>query len=150
MWGKRREARPARVDTLVGEGTCVSGDLVFRGGMHVDGVIRGNVSAEAGDDAALLVLGERGTIEGDVKAPHVVINGRVQGDVRAVESLELAAQARVSGALYYVRLEMALGAEVNGKLVCLTKEMLSKSLPAPVEFSARLARGAEKIQAVDR
>lgn len=54
MWGKRREARPARVDTLVGEGTCVSGDLVFRGGMHVDGVIRGNVSAEAGDNAALL------------------------------------------------------------------------------------------------
>lgn len=96
------------------------------------------------------VLGERGTIEGDVKAPHVVLNGRVQGDVRAVESLDLAAQARVSGALYYVRLEMALGAEVNGKLVCLTKEILSKSLPAPVEFSARLARGAEKIQAVDR
>jgi len=93
-----------------------------------------------------------GLLKVAVKAPHVVINGRVQGDVRAVESLELAAQARVSGALYYdyVRLEMALGAEVNGKLVCLTKEMLSKSLPAPVEFSARLAGGAEKIQAVDR
>lgn len=150
MWGDKRKVRPARVDTLVGEGTCVNGDVVFRGGMHVDGMVRGNVSAEPGDALAVLVLSERGEIEGDVKVPHVVINGQVTGDVRALESLELAPQAKVNGVLYYARLEMAMGAEVNGKLVCLSKESATKSLPPPVDFPARAARGPEKIQALDR
>ena len=144
MWGDKRRARAERVDTLVGEGTRIEGDVVFRGGMHVAGVVRGNVSAEGQDAAALLVLGEGGCIEGDIKVPHVVINGRVDGDVRAGDSLELGASARVAGALFYARLEMAVGAEVNGRLQCLSKEAAPKSLPVPVDFPTRPGRSAEK------
>jgi len=62
-------------------------------------------------------LSERGTIEGEVKVPNVVVNGSVIGDVHAAGHVELASQARVHGNVYYSLIEMAMGAEVNGKLM---------------------------------
>ena len=56
-------------------------------------------------------------IEGEVKVPNVVVNGTVIGDVHALSHVELAAQARVHGNVYYSLIEMAMGAEVNGNLV---------------------------------
>jgi cytoskeletal protein CcmA (bactofilin family) len=47
--------------------------------------------------------------------------------VFATERVELAANARVSGTVYYRLLEMAMGAEVNGKLVH-TEEQQPKQL----------------------
>ena len=47
MWGSKNKGKMTRVDTLVGEGTCVAGDLNFSGGLHVDGTVRGTVAAES-------------------------------------------------------------------------------------------------------
>ena len=85
MWGSKNRGKMTRVDTLVGEGTCVAGDLSFSGGLHVDGTVRGNIIAEGGEAAAMLVIGDRGRVEGEVRVPHVVISGSVTGDVRALE-----------------------------------------------------------------
>lgn len=116
MLGSRKKFKTAKVDTLVGRNTVINGDVAFSGGLHVDGVIRGNVVA--GDDShAVLTLSEHGTIEGEVKVPNVILNGNVNGDVYAAERIELALQARVSGNVYYNLLEMAMGAEVNGSLL---------------------------------
>lgn len=116
MWGSKKKLRPTRIDTLVGQQTELHGDVHFSGGLHVDGVIKGCVIAED-ESGSMLTLSEHGTIEGEVKVPNVVINGTVIGDVRARHHVELAANARIAGDVYYNLIEMAIGSEVNGSLV---------------------------------
>jgi cytoskeletal protein CcmA (bactofilin family) len=116
MFGKKKGFSAARVDTLVGQGTEITGDLVFAGGLHVDGTIKGNVAAEEGS-TALLILSEFGRIEGQVTVPNMVLNGEIVGDVFGSTRVELAPKARVKGSVYYNLIEMAIGAEVNGGLV---------------------------------
>lgn len=116
MWGKKQPSKSAKIDTLIGQNTEIHGDVIFTGGLHVDGTIRGNVRAENGS-GSVLSLSERGVIEGEVKVPNVVLNGSVIGDVHASEHIELAPHARVTGNVYYKVIEMARGAEVNGSLV---------------------------------
>jgi len=110
-----RKKRTAKIDSLIGQNTEIHGDIVFTGGLHVDGKVIGNV--EATDPGSLLTISDQGTIEGEVKIPNIILNGHVIGDVHATERVELAAQARVNGNVYYNLIEMAIGAEVNGKLV---------------------------------
>jgi cytoskeletal protein CcmA (bactofilin family) len=107
---------PGHFDTLISSKTSVIGDVQFSGGLHVDGKIRGKVSAEDGGEAVLRVS-EVGLVEGDIVAPHVVINGTVHGDVYASSHLELAAKASIHGNVYYNLIQMVMGAEVNGSLV---------------------------------
>ncbi|KPP99191.1 polymer-forming cytoskeletal protein [Marinobacter sp. HL-58] len=119
MLGKKKQ-KPRRptghFDTLVSSRTTVEGDVHFSGGLHVDGTIRGRVVAEEGGDAVLRVS-EVGSVEGDIVAPHVIINGTVHGDVYASTHLELAEKASIHGNVYYNLIEMAMGASVNGSLV---------------------------------
>ena len=119
MLGKKKQKprRPAgHFDTLVSSRTTVKGDVHFSGGLHVDGTIRGRVVAEEGGDAVLR-LSEVGSVEGDIVAPHVIVNGTVHGDVYASTHLELAEKASIHGNVYYNLIEMAMGASVNGSLV---------------------------------
>ena len=116
MWGRNRKQKTTRIDTLIGQHTEVTGDLKFLGGLHIDGTIKGNVYAE-NDGRSMLSLSEQGTVEGEVNVPYVVINGVVIGDVHGSEHVELHSKARVTGNVYYNLIEMAIGAEVNGKLV---------------------------------
>ncbi|MDH4073743.1 MAG: polymer-forming cytoskeletal protein [Gammaproteobacteria bacterium] len=115
MFG-RKQRRHSVVDTLVGSNTQVNGDLIFTGGCHVDGTVKGNVSAGK-DSHSALSISEDGTIEGGVTVPYVVLNGIVRGDVVASQRVELGPTARVIGNVYYNLIEMAIGAEINGKLV---------------------------------
>ncbi len=115
MWGKPK-TKASKIETLIGNSIEVRGDLIFSGGLHVDGKIVGNVIAEDGSDS-MLVLSDHGSIEGEVRVPYVVLNGEVIGDVYAAERVELSGKARVSGNVFYNLLEMAMGAEVNGSLV---------------------------------
>lgn len=119
MLGKKKQKprRPSgHFDTLVSSRTTVEGDVHFSGGLHVDGTIRGRVVAEEGGDAVLRVS-EVGSVEGDIVAPHVIVNGTVHGDVYASTHLELAEKASIHGNVYYNLIEMAMGASVNGSLV---------------------------------
>lgn len=116
MFGKKKAFSSARIDTLVGQGTEINGDLVFTGGLHVDGRINGNVVAEE-SSSSILILSEFGHIEGEVKVPNMVLNGKIVGDVYGSTRVELAPKSRVNGSVYYNLIEMAIGAEVNGGLV---------------------------------
>lgn len=114
MLGNRKKCNISKIDTLIGGEAEIQGDVHFTGGLHVDGRIKGNVVA---DGDAVLMLSEHGSIEGEVRVPHIVLNGTVTGDVHAAERIELAARARVRGNVFYQLIEMVMGAEVNGKLV---------------------------------
>ena len=112
----RKQRRHTVVDTLVGSNTRVNGDINFEGGCHVDGTVKGNVSADTESSSALSVS-EDGNVEGGVSVPYVVLHGIVRGDVFATQRVELGPTARVIGNVYYNLIEMAIGAEINGKLV---------------------------------
>lgn len=104
------------VDTLIGRQTVFHGDLHFRGGLYIEGRVVGRLIAEDGAEARL-TLAEGGHIEGEVRAPVVVINGRLDGDVHAAERVELAPKARVAGNVYYQVVEMSAGAVLTGRLI---------------------------------
>ena len=122
MLGKRGKRRVSnKIDSLVGQHSRVLGDISFSGGLHVDGTIKGNVTAED-DDTAFLQLSNRGTIEGEVRVPYVQLDGVVTGNVYAAQHVALAASARIEGNVYYSLIEMAMGAEVNGQLVHMSEQ----------------------------
>ncbi|MEL1265465.1 polymer-forming cytoskeletal protein [Pseudoxanthomonas putridarboris] len=104
------------IDTLIGPQVIIRGDVVFSGGLYVEGRIHGKVVAEDGE-RAVVTLAEQGSIEGEIRAPVVVINGRMTGDVHALERIELAANARVQGNLHYKVVEMSAGAQLTGRLI---------------------------------
>lgn len=113
---KKSRSANAKVDTLIGHETEIAGDVHFSGGLHVDGVVKGNIIAE-NESSSVVIISERGRVEGEVRVPNVLIDGHVTGDVYASERLDLAMNARVNGDVYYHTIEMAGGAEINGKLV---------------------------------
>ncbi len=110
--------------TLIAAGTKVEGDISFRGTVHVEGAIKGNISSSDGK----LQLIESSSVDGNIRAAHVVINGHVVGDVYATEMLELSAKALVEGNVYYDVMEMVAGAAINGKMERMHKsgELLPK------------------------
>jgi len=116
MFKRHEKDELGQIDTLIGRSANVQGDVEFAGGLHVDGRITGNVRATAGLPASLSVS-EHGVVEGSVEARNVVLNGRVNGDIIGSERVVLGAKARVQGNVHYGAIEMALGAEIVGKLV---------------------------------
>ena len=128
--GNTTKRKSASIDTLVGNKTRVSGDVEFSGGFHVDGYIKGNINADP-ESESVLSISEPGTVEGSVSVPHVILNGTVKGDVTAKERVELGATARVIGNVFYNLIEMAIGAEINGKLI-----HQPKGQPTLVDMSA--------------
>ena len=137
MLRKIKKRKPTTVDSLIGQNSKIVGDFRYSGGLHIDGTVKGNVLADE-DDHAMLTLSDKGTIEGEVKVPFIILNGVVKGDVHAREHVELASNARVEGNVFYRLIEMAMGAEVNGKLVRIPEEdnsplVLSHGTPEPAD-----------------
>lgn len=116
MFSKKSNKPNGRIDSLIGAGTTVAGDLTFAGGLRIDGEVKGNVRSAA-DSQGMLVISERARVEGEIHVSHLVINGTVAGPVTSTEFLELQPGARVSGDVFYTSLEMHLGAVVQGRLV---------------------------------
>lgn len=112
----RKQRRHTVIDTLVGANSKIKGDLHFDGGCHVDGTVKGNITADPDTESALSIS-DVGNVDGGVTVPYVVLNGIVKGDVFANRRVELGATARVIGNVYYNLIQMAEGAEINGKLV---------------------------------
>ncbi len=116
MFNRKQPSKNAKIDTLIGAGTRISGDVEFAGGLHLDGHISGNVKAEPGAGAFLSVSGS-GCVEGSVMVPSVILNGIVKGDIEAADRVELGSKAQVSGNVRYGIIETAVGAQIKGKLI---------------------------------
>jgi len=103
------------IDSLIGSSTSIQGDVHFKGGLRIDGHIKGNVVAETGS-ISMLVISENAKVEGEVRVAHLVVNGEIVGDVYSSELLELQPKARITGNVNYKALEMHSGALVRGQL----------------------------------
>lgn len=112
MFGKKTKST---IDSLIGASTIINGDVRFKGGLRIDGQVKGDVIAEA-DEISMLVISEHARVEGEVRVAHLLVNGEVLGSVHSSELLELQPRARITGDVHYKALEMHGGAIVSGKL----------------------------------
>ena len=116
MWERKKHTTPQkRIDSLIGAGTVVDGNVTFTGGLRIDGQVHGNVVAANGEPSTL-VISEQARVDGEIRVSHVVINGKVDGPVAADGYLELQPKARIVGDVTYKTLEMHVGAVLRGRL----------------------------------
>ena len=119
MFGNTKSnGNPAnRIDSLVGLGTRVDGNIQFSGGLRIDGQVHGNVTCSS-DQPGMLVISENAEVVGEIRVNHVIVNGKVTGPIFASETLDLQAKAQVNGDVHYKRLEIQGGAIVQGMVLC--------------------------------
>ena len=116
MWQRRKQSSLKRIDSLIGAGTVVHGDVTFKGGLRIDGHVQGNVIAAEGE-AGTLVVSAQARIDGEIRVSHVVINGTVHGPISVGDHLELQPKAHIVGDVSYRTLEMHVGAVIEGRLI---------------------------------
>ncbi len=116
MWGGKKNKHHGRIDTIIGKGTKIYGNVDFSGGLHVDGHIVGNI-ASRGDNNACITISEYGLVEGEIHIPNIIVNGKVEGNIYSSSHLDLVNKAHIHGNVYYNIIEMAIGAEINGSLL---------------------------------
>ena len=129
MFSKRHSKPQSRIDSLIGAGTKIGGDLHFSGGLRIDGEIDGSVIATPGKPSTL-VLSEHAKVSGEINVTHLVVNGTVAGPVHASDYLELQSKAKVTGDVHYKTLEIQLGAIVAGRLIHLTSDAAGEKVVA--------------------
>jgi len=122
MFGNRKKSSAASsvpLSTLIAEGVEITGDLAFNGGVRIDGRVKGDLIGRTaeGQGPSLLVLSDKGRIEGSVRCGDAVINGTITGDLDVEHRLELQSDARISGTIRYRELQMDVGASVTGHLL---------------------------------
>jgi cytoskeletal protein CcmA (bactofilin family) len=116
MFGRKSNG-DKHIASLVGAGSTLIGDLTFAGGLRIDGTVQGSVRCVGGEAAGMLVISEQGSVEGEVRAAHLVVAGRITGPVYTTEIVELQPTARIVGDVRYRALEIHQGAVVEGRLV---------------------------------
>lgn len=104
-----------QIATLIAEGVEINGDIRVSGGIQIDGRVNGSVISD--DKDAIIRVSETGSVRGEIKAPNIMLNGRIEGNVFCGAHLELADKADIAGDVHYCLVEMMAGAQVNGKMI---------------------------------
>jgi len=117
-------ARPGEVHTLLGKGSEFEGKLTFEGQVRIDGKFSGQIFTKD-----ILVIGDGAKVNAEINAGTVIVNGAVEGNIRAAQTIELHQPARVKGNLEAPSLSMDKGVIFEG--TC-KMESLGKGGAAPV------------------
>ena len=105
-----RDIKEGRLSGFIGSGTVLTGETTFQAMLRVDGHLTGSVSSETGT----LIVGSTGRVDANITVAAAMINGVVNGDITALEKLELGRTARVVGNIQAPRLVMEDGAILEG------------------------------------
>jgi cytoskeletal protein CcmA (bactofilin family) len=128
----KQKASQHEIASLIGNTTTVTGNIEFSGGLRIDGTVKGSVRCVDGEKGGMLVISESGRIEGEVRAGHLVVAGRINGPVTAAQLIELQPKARVQGDVRYRALEMHHGAVVEGMMIHLSADGKTETRLEPV------------------
>ncbi|HUM98105.1 MAG TPA: polymer-forming cytoskeletal protein [Chitinophagaceae bacterium] len=96
--------------TIISTGTTLKGDISSKNDLRIDGTIIGNISS-----SAKIVIGSSGVVEGDLNGNQADVVGKVSGNIRAKELLQLRGDAVVNGNLYAGKLQIEPTATFNGQ-----------------------------------
>jgi cytoskeletal protein CcmA (bactofilin family) len=105
-----------KLRSLVGAQSEFRGELTVAGTLRMDGVVTGRVQADE------VILSEAATIKGDVLARKIIVGGKVEGNIRASELVEIGSKGKVRGDIFTNSLSVMEGAEFNGKIEMRTDE----------------------------
>ena len=123
MKEKKREIEEGKITGFFDKETEIKGDLHFKGTFRVDGRFKGKI-----DSGSILIIGESGKVEADVKIGHIIINGEIKGNITASEKVEVNSNGRVFGTIISPKLVVEEGAYLEAS--CHTTDKIST--PAPV------------------
>jgi cytoskeletal protein CcmA (bactofilin family) len=124
MKDKPREMNESRLAGLIDMESEFKGDLVFKGSFRIEGVFKGTITSDA-----LLVIGDKGRVEADVKVGQLIINGEIRGTLQATDRIEIHDKGRVFGTILTPRLIVEEGAYLEAN--CQTQ-----SVPPPKRAEA--------------
>ena len=104
-----------KIDTLIGNSAEIEGNIIFSGGLRIDGKVNGSVYGKK--DSSTLIVSENASINGEINVTSAFIDGSVVGSVFASEYLELKSKANIMGDVNYASMEIHLGAIISGSLI---------------------------------
>ena len=96
--------------TLISAGTTIKGDISSNADLRIDGTINGNINC-----SAKIVIGTSGLVEGDIFGNHADIVGKISGNIRVKELLQLRDECVVNGNIYAGKLQVEPTATFNGQ-----------------------------------
>jgi cytoskeletal protein CcmA (bactofilin family) len=109
MSSSKKTAEPNQISNRILTGTSITGDIVSDGDVRVDGTIKGNIKL-----GGKLVVGEHGSVEGEVECKNAAIAGKVEGTLKVSQTLSVSASGKISGQVHTEKLSVEPGAEFNG------------------------------------
>ena len=125
MKDKPREYDPSKITGFFDKDTEFKGDLKFQGSFRIDGKFKGNILSDS-----ILIIGEEGSVEADVKVSHIIVNGEIRGTIHASDRAEINSRGRVIGTLISPKLIVEEGAFLEA--TCQTTSSVP-DLPAPMK-----------------
>lgn len=102
-------------ESIVGKSLIIEGNLKISQGIRIDGTLNGNIYQEDGMSATVAIA-ESGLVNGSIYAQHVIISGKVKGDIYSLDRVELLKNAHIEGDISYGNIGIEAGASVLGKL----------------------------------
>jgi cytoskeletal protein CcmA (bactofilin family) len=108
MKDKPRGTNETKLAGLIDVESEFKGDLTFKGSFRIEGFFKGTITSDS-----LLVIGERGRVEADVKVGQLVINGEIRGNLQASDRIEIHDKGRVFGTVTTPRLIVEEGAVLD-------------------------------------
>ena len=124
MKDKPREVNEAKLAGIIDMESEFRGDLTFKGSFRIEGYFKGTITSDS-----LLVIGEKGKVEADVKVGQLIINGEIHGTLQASDRVEIHNRGRVYGTILTPRLVVEEGAFLDA--TCQTQGIAAASPPAP-------------------
>jgi cytoskeletal protein CcmA (bactofilin family) len=123
MKEKKREVEEGKITGFFDKDTEIKGDLHFKGTFRVDGRFTGKVDSES-----ILIIGESGKVEADIKIGHIIIDGELKGNIQATEKVEVNANGRVFGSIVSPKLIVEEGAYLEAN--CQTTDKATHKTPS--------------------
>ncbi|MCU0284760.1 MAG: polymer-forming cytoskeletal protein [Acidobacteria bacterium] len=111
----------AKVNGFIDKDTQINGEIRFRDSFRIDGKFSGKILS-----GHSLIIGETGEMEADIDVGHISINGRVKGNLKASELIEIFSQGRVIGQIVTPKLIIEEGAFFQGSCMMELKALESK------------------------
>jgi cytoskeletal protein CcmA (bactofilin family) len=112
------------LSTIVGKDCIIEGNLKIKGGIRIDGTIKGNIETDG-----FVIIGQTGTVKANIKADECMVSGIVDGDVSVDKGLELDKNSRVAGNVSAKNLTVHNGAVLTGHCQ-MTQEPQSNVYPS--------------------
>lgn len=122
MKEKRKEIEESKITGFFDKDTEIKGDLSFKGSFRIDGRFKGKI-----DSSSMLIIGDNGKVEADIKIGYIIINGEIKGNIQAAEKVEVNANGRVIGSIISPKLIIEEGAYLEAN--CQTTDKVPQEPP---------------------